>query len=155
MSKILVYSFYNQRHISFQLLDSLTEPVKKYYLGNINSLVKHIVAEKYDYILGIGSMRKGIKTMRVEKKFRNLRGRKPILPDGEPVLLANWDLSEQDLVVESENANIGPCNRSAYLLLDAIHKSSLFTKLAFLHVPNDFPIEKAHSTISNWLAGFV
>lgn len=178
MGRVLIYTFYNPRHLTFKVLRSLggldngidsgqalrlaqgnarmtqmTEEVAvdKYYLGNLNSLTKHILETKPKYILGLGDYRKGSKAIRVETVFVNRYGKRPVAEGGKEKYLATWELEKQDGVIFSETPTFGPCNRSAYYLMKFIEDNSLDTKLAFVHVPSSCSEMEVTKIINSWL----
>ena len=125
--------------------------VDKYYLGNLNSLAKHILETKPQYVLGLGDFRKDGKNIRVENVFVNKYGRNKIVENGKEKYLATWKIPEQNKIVFSQLGSWGPCNRSGYILSKVIEDNNLDTKLAFIHVPSSYPQVVVTKTLNGLL----
>jgi hypothetical protein len=150
--KILVYTFYNPRHLTFKLVNSLSESrVDKYYLGKLDSLLNLVKAGNYAYVLGLGDYRQGSSKIRIETKFVNQYGRNKISATGNDAYPLTWNLTSVPGINYSEKPGNGPCNRSAYLISELIDKNSLSSKFAFVHIPGSYSFEVAQLTITNWL----
>jgi pyrrolidone-carboxylate peptidase len=137
---ILVYSFFSFGNTSYRFLRNLDvgERIKKYYLGNINSLVKHIVNNKYRYILGLGDSSRVAKRIKIEKVFGNRYHKGEIVKNGKDSYCSNWNLPTTAEVVNSDKVTNASCNRSGYLIMKAIEENNLPTRFAFMHVPRGY-----------------
>ena len=138
--KVLIYTFFNPRHISHQILSSLdSNRINKFFLGNLKYLSTNILKNNYDYILGLGDYRIGTKNIRIETIFNSK----------EESLPRTWILPTKENIILSTKPGTGPCNRSSYLSLDTIKKNNLSTKFAFVHIPRDFNFPQALNYINS------
>ncbi len=152
MSKILLYTFNVPSQITYKLVDQIEGDFTKYYLGSLKELQKIVLENKFDYIIGLGNYgRRNTKSIRIENTFINTYGKKKINPESKDSYFSTWNLKEENGVVISNIPTIGPCNRSAYVLLDLIERNALHAKLAFIHVPKNSSIIFAKELLSRWL----
>lgn len=149
--KILVYTFKTPNQIVYKLLTKIDKDITKYFVGSLKQLQKSVREEKFDYIMGLGNYRKNAKYIRIENKFTNKYGRKEIIANGENIYFADWELNKKEGVVNSNTPTLGPCNRSAYVLLDLIRKEKLNTKFAFIHIPKKYDFNQAFELLLYWL----
>jgi hypothetical protein len=150
---VLVYTFYAPANLTFKLLSQLQIPaLQKYYLGNLNSLLSNIKDSHYTHILGLGDYRKGTKDMRLEQKFHNKHGKHQIVVGGPDYCQPTWDLLLQNGVIKSDLVTQGPCNKSAYTILNFLSANHLPTKFAFVHIPKDYSLSLASQILTNWLS---
>lgn len=148
--KLLVYTFFNPGHLTYKVVKSLPSNINKYYLGDISSLTKGIIQNKYTHILGLGDYRKNSKKIRFETKFTNRYGKKTIFPNGQKYYSSTWNFPLSDTNI-SDKASNGPCNRSAYLISKTISDNNLKTKFAFIHIPTSFDFDQSKKIIEEWL----
>ncbi len=158
--KVLIYTFYNWNNLTYKIVRNLDIPeleLKKYYLGNLKSLCKHIVNYKYDYILGLGDYLKTSRRIRVEKRFINRYGRGEISLEGKEFYESNWDLDmdiNKDIkyeICESDKGSRGPCNRSGYKILETFECKGVTSKFAFVHIPGKLEKSEIIKLIKSWL----
>lgn len=121
----------------------------------IQGLLKKIEEIEPNYILGMGIYRKDGKFLRVEKKFINKRGGKLINPQGPGTIYSNSSFIEDSKqfnktnfpVCEASFAGNGPCNFSAYSILNKLEEIKLKSEFTFLHIPQGFNAEKTAKLI--------
>ena len=149
--KILLYTFYNWNAVGYKLLRLLTEPeVTKMYIRGIEGtkrLVQHIIHENYTHVLGLGNFRKDAKKIRIETLFINKYGKNYIRKDAPMFYQPTWELPLYENCIKGIKPSNGPCNRSVYMILDAQIINNLQTKVAFVHIPRMFDVEKARNII--------
>jgi len=151
--KILIYTFYNWRGLSFKLVRELDKSkVDVYYLGSLSVLCKMITTRNYDYIIGLGDYNKLAKNIRIETKFINRKGKSSIVENAAEYLNSNWQLSVSNGVIISDKTTNGPCNRSAYTVQKLINDKSLKMKFCFAHVPRKLNLDIARDVINKWLS---
>jgi pyrrolidone-carboxylate peptidase len=119
-------------------LDVNERDIKKYYLGNINSLIKHIINNKYGYVLGLGDSSKAEKKIKIENVFGNKYYKGEIVKNGKDSYCSNWNLPITTEVVNSNKVTNASCNRSGYLILKTITENILPTRFAFMHIPRGY-----------------
>ncbi len=162
--KILLYTFYKRWGLCSRVVWEMTDSVgnadlrslqlERYYISGlrgVSDLLKKIEEENYDLVIGLGDYRKDAKKIRFETKFINKYGRNRILAKGEDCY--NADEAFLNKIVEigskpvstemqiSSSVTNGPCNRSAYLILNLIAEKNLKTEFAFIHVPRKMEID--------------
>ncbi|MBU0976376.1 MAG: hypothetical protein ABIE03_03495 [Patescibacteria group bacterium] len=152
----LIYTFFNYRNLTFRLSNKLTYPeVSKYYLRGKNSadrLVKYIEKHHFEYILGLGDYRKNSKRIRIEERFMNKYGKNEIIATAPRYYKATWELPIlNNKIYISDKPSNGPCNRSAYLISHILHSQNQNTKLAFVHIPKSYKIDKAEGFVNSWI----
>lgn len=140
--KVLVYTFFAFNNITFKIVRQLPiENIKKIYINGLQSLQRlatHIIRKKYDYILGLGDCPGNKPGIMNETVFGYKYGKRAIIPEAPEYYCATWELPQITL---SSTPTTGPCNRSAYFLSHTIAKNNLQTRLAFLHVPRNYPLD--------------
>ncbi len=153
--EFLFYTFHARFNLTYSLLNEFKhDDVDRYFLrnlGDVQNLVDKVLSAKYDFILGLGDFRKDAKHIRIEKGFINKYGRNKIIEDGQEFYEATWRLPGFENCYYSDKASNGPCNRSGYLLSKLIADNELETKLAFVHVPSKFDLEKVKKMLNNWI----
>ena len=159
--KILIYTFDVWNNIAFKVLKDLditsVPVVKKFIWGNrrgAEALTNFIVKNKFTHILGLGDYRKNAKRIRIEGRFINKYGRSKIDIKGKYSYKSTWDLPILENMYISDKPSNGPCNRSGYLLAQAIEMEDLDTKLGFVHIPRKFEkgyFNRIQKIISNWI----
>jgi hypothetical protein len=89
---------------------------------------------KYRYVIGIADNRKGSKKSRMDIKYVNRYGKRNILENSSEYIYSNLDITLPDTFYKYEGITNGPCNRSAYLIMNRIIDEKLDTKFGFFHI---------------------
>lgn len=116
-----------------------------------------LLSGKPDYIIGLGQCPKRLgKKLRLERKAVNwLRSEDGTyaqhIEDGPEELPVSLELPETDFSYEAFTEDKYVCNYSMYKVLNRIRKDDLKTKFAFIHVPEDYDIEKAREELREYL----
>jgi hypothetical protein len=154
VKKILLYTFYNWNAVSYKLLRSLTEPeVYKMFIRGVEGakrLTKNIIQENYSHVLGLGDFRKDAKKIRTETVFINKYGKNYIRKDAPMFYKSTWKLPLYENCIRGIKPSNGPCNQSAYMILDSLNVNNLQTKVAFVHIPRMFDMDSVKNILNNW-----
>ena len=156
---ILLYGFtpfgHNHTNISQQIVEAIPDR---------RGLVKHIFPTRFDeaqflnvankskpdLIIGTGQYPRG-KKLRIETVARNHYRSvshpitSPIIENGDESITLNYNLSENNETKLSVDAGKYVCNYSMYIL--ATWTLQHHSRLAFLHIPKDYILDKAHEYI--------
>jgi hypothetical protein len=151
----LVYTFSQYRNLTNKVLRNISNnTIDKYFIGggdDYANCADTIVATGYNAVIGLGDYRKNAKRIRIEGKFLNKYGKSEIDPAAPNSYQASLDLSLNDEMYISDKPTWGPCNRSAFVIANAIVQNNLDTKLAFVHVPRSLDVEYVSEILSEWI----
>jgi hypothetical protein len=87
----------------------------------------------YDYVIGIADHSKNAKRSRFDPKYINKYSKK-IISQSDEYRLSNLDIDLPSNFYRYDGVTNGPCNRSAFLVMDKIVKDKLNTKFGFFHL---------------------
>lgn len=140
-SNLLIYTFWIPRGIIAQTLFEFKDQYKIIYISGdrgLRTLESQIVTLKPSYILGLGYYRRGVRSIRSERIFKNVYGRGKIDAKGKDTYSPNWNI-EMEGIKEGWNAGKSNCNKYGYRTLQIIEDAELKdSKFAYFHVPPDF-----------------
>ena len=141
MNNILIYTFFNYtRKTSKALYELDTEKyhIEKLFIPNTFSTKKLLEQiPKYRYVIGIADNNRNAKRSRYDPKYVNRYGRRIIIENGMEEYVSNWDIVLPDTFYKYEGITNGPCNRSAYLIMNEIISNQFDTKFGFFHLCKD------------------
>ncbi len=138
MNNILIYTFFNYTRRTSKVLYELD--AEKYHIGKLfipgtfstKKLLEQI--PKYKYIIGIADNNRNAKKSRYDPKYVNRYGRRTIMGNGIEEYISNLDIVLPDTFYKYTSTTNGPCNRSAYLIMNEIISNQLDTKFGFFHL---------------------
>jgi hypothetical protein len=141
MNNILIYTFFNYtRKTSKGLyeLDAERYHVDKLFIPNTFSTKKLLEAiPSYEYVIGIADQNRNAKQSRFDPKYVNRYGRRLIIENGEEEYASNWDIELPEGFYKYRSITNGPCNRSAYLVMNEVISNQLDTRFGFFHLCKD------------------
>lgn len=116
---------------------------------------------KPDYIIGLGQHYTG-KLLRIERKSENIFWEKieinnekylstGMIQEKPDNYIVNLKLPKKKFSWISYDAGFYVCNYAMYLIMDYIKKNNLQTKFAFIHIPSNYPINKAKRELKEYL----
>ena len=120
-----------------------------------NQFIAAIAKHRPDVILGLGQCGSG-KYLRIERRAVNRRRNnkdekgKAIVTGGPPALTPTLRLRKTlfgGQAKSSSNAGDYVCNYSMYIVLKHIKRKSSKTRFGFIHIPHDYPRERAFRLI--------
>lgn len=153
--KILLYTFQNPNNLTYKFLRSneFANYEKQYISGKngLNRLIKTLIKNKYDFVIGFGDFNKRVKEIRIETRFINKYGIRKIVNNAPEFYRATLKLSLKTQTYRSDKISNGPCNRSAFLLIHNAKVNNISTKISFAHIPSSFDIDKAKCIVLSWL----
>lgn len=138
MKNILVYTFFGYtkqcskvlHHLDFEKKD-----VDKLFIPNTFSTKKLLEQiSKYKYVIGIADHNRNAKRSRYDPKYVNRYGRRIIIENGIEEYISNLDIVLPNTFYKYTSTTNGPCNRSAYLIMNEIINNQLDTKFGFFHL---------------------
>jgi pyrrolidone-carboxylate peptidase len=135
------------------MMNKIVFPVRFHKGQFTNALKKY----RPDLVLGLGQCSKG-RLLRLESRAVNRRrGSKNerlrhIARRGPAALATNLTLKLARHARGSQDAGNYVCNFSMYVMLDYIRRRKLTTLFGFVHVPHDYPPEKAASIVRRTLS---
>jgi hypothetical protein len=138
MSDILVYTFFGRRKRTSELLykfDDSQYKIDKYFVPGrflTSKLLKKV--QEYRYVIGIADHNKNATKSRVDVKFTNRYGKRLLIESGPEYNHSNLNLELPSTFYQFSSTTNGPCNRSAYLIMDKILREELATKFGFFHL---------------------
>lgn len=136
MNKILIYTFFNYTRKTSKALYMLD--IDKLFIPNTfstNKLIKEI--HNYKYVIGIADNNKNAIKSRYDPKYVNKYGKRNILENGVDEYTSNLDIVLPNNFYKYTSITNGPCNRSAYLIMNEIITNNLDTKFGFFHLCKD------------------
>lgn len=150
--KILVYTFFAYQKLSSKLLHNLeSESFDKCFISSNRSLELLLEkTSKYDIVLGIADHNKRALKSRLDLAYINKYGKRKILNNSADFYKSNLDINQiklNDFYVFKSYSN-GPCNRSAYLIMNKITNSNLQTHFCFSHLSRKNISEDLENLIS-------
>ncbi len=136
MNNILIYTFFSYTKKSSKELYLLeNKNIDKLFIPNTFSTNKLLsLVPKYRYVIGIADNRKNAKESRFDTKYINRYGKRELVNNSSEYLYSNLDIVLPDTFYTYDNTTNGPCNRSAYLVMDRIVNEKLDTKFGFFHI---------------------
>ncbi len=138
MNNILIYTFFrysSKTSKGLYELDTDRYHIDKLFIPHTFSTKKLLEAiPKYDYIIGIADHNKNAIKSRFDPRYVNMYGKKTILEKSTEEYISNWDIVLPEGFYEYKSTTNGPCNRSAYLIMNKIEKEKLNTKFGFFHL---------------------
>ena len=136
MNNILIYTFFSYtKHTSKELYEFNDKRIDKLFIPNTFSTDRLLdLIPKYRYVIGIADHRKDCKKSRFDTKYVNKYGKRKILENSSEYLYSNLDIVLPDTFYKYEKTTNGPCNRSAYLVMNKIVNEKLDTKFGFFHL---------------------
>jgi hypothetical protein len=136
MNNILIYTFFSYtKRSSKELYLFKNKDIDKIFIPNTFSTNKLLsLIPKYKYVIGIADNRKDSKKSRMDIKYVNRYGRNTILKDSLEYIYSNLDITLPNTFYKHEKTTNGPCNRSAYLIMNRIVDEKLDTKFGFCHL---------------------
>lgn len=139
MNNILIYTFFNYTKKSSKgLYIYENKNINKLFISHTFSTNKLLdLIPKYRYVIGIADQRKNSKKSRFDTKYVNRYGKRNILENGFEYIYSNLDIKLPDTFYKYEKTTNGPCNRSAYLIMDRIINEELDTKFGFFHLSKE------------------
>lgn len=151
MFKILVYTFFSYTKKTSKGLYELDNPnIEKIFIPNRFPTDKLLsVISKYDFVIGIADHNKNALRSRFDSKYINQYGRSEIKINGLKFLKSNFNIDLPDSFYTFDSTTNGPCNRSAYLIMDIIIENKLKTQFSFFHLQVDRCIEDLEEILDN------
>jgi len=153
--KLLLYTFYNWNNLTYKILRSEEfENFKKIYISGkrgTDRLIKTVLKNKYDFVIGFGDFNKRAKRIKIESKFINKYGVRKIVDNTPEFYKATLKLSVKSLTYRTTTTSNGPCNRSAFLLIHNAKINNIDSKISFVHIPSSFAIDRAKKIILSWI----
>lgn len=136
MNNILVYTFFNYTKKCSKALYNLDlEDIDKLFVPNTFSTKKLLeIISNYEYVIGIADQNKNASRSRFDPKYVNRYGRRMILEGGREEYISNLRIDLPEGFYEYKSITNGPCNRSAYLIMNKIANEKLNTKFGFFHL---------------------
>jgi hypothetical protein len=89
---------------------------------------------KYRYVIGIADNNRNAKRSRYDPKYVNRYGRRIIIENGTEEYISNLDIVLPSTFYKYSSNTNGPCNRSAYLIMNEINTNQLDTRFGFFHL---------------------
>lgn len=141
----------NKEDISRRLVKSINKksiilPV----IFNNKKIIDYIKKTKPEIIIGVGSCKKG-KYLRIERKAKNIikeDNKIKKIKNHPKEYFLNLKLKKIKGIRFSYNTGTYICNYITYSIMDYININKLKTKFAFIHVPQNFNLNKAIKIIS-------
>lgn len=138
MNNILIYTFFKYSSKTSKCLYELNTEgygVDKLFVPNTFSTKKLLeIIPSYNYVIGIADHNRNAKESRFDPRYVNRYGRRMILENGEEEYVSNWDIILPEGFYEYKGITNGPCNRSAYLIMNEIINKKLNTRFGFFHL---------------------
>jgi hypothetical protein len=138
MNKILVYTFFSYSKVTSKGLyefSNVKYKIDKLFIPNrfaTKKLVNQI--SEYDIVLGIADHNKKALKSRFDPKYINRYSKRVILTEAPEFINSNLEIDlPNDFYIYTSTTN-GPCNRSAYLIMNEIESNNLNTKFGFFHL---------------------
>lgn len=138
MNNILIYTFFNYTRKTSKILYTLDTGkyhIDKLFIPNTfstNKLIKEI--HNYKYVIGIADQNKNATKSRYDPKYVNRYGKRNVLENGVEEYASNLDIDIPEGFYKYTGTTNGPCNRSAYLIMNEITTNNLDTKFGFFHL---------------------
>jgi hypothetical protein len=138
MNKILIYTFFSYSKVTSKgLYEFINVKYKfdKLFIPNrfaTNKLVDKI--SDYDFVIGIADHNKRASKSRFDPKYINRYSKKVLLEGGPEFLKSNLEINFPNNFYTYTGTTNGPCNRSAYLVMNEIDSNNLKTKFGFFHL---------------------
>ncbi len=138
MNSILLYTFFNYTRRSSKVLyelDAEKYGIDKLFVPGTFSTKKLLEQiPKYRYVIGIADNNRNAKRSRYDPKYVNRYGRRIIINDGTEEYASNLDIVLPNTFYRYTSTTNGPCNRSAYLIMNEIINNQLDTRFGFFHL---------------------
>ena len=151
MNRILIYTFFNYTRKTSRILyelDSEKYHIDKLFVPNTFSTKKLLEQiPKYRYVIGIADHNRNAKQSRYDPKYVNRYGKRMIIEDGKEEYVSNLDIVLPSTFYKYTSTTNGPCNRSAYLIMNEIINNQLDTKFGFFHLRKDRVMEDIENII--------
>jgi hypothetical protein len=138
MNNILIYTFFNYTRKTSKVLYQLD--AEKYHIDKLfipNTFSTKKLLEKipnYEYVIGIADQNRNANQSRFDPKYVNRYGKRIIIENGIEEYISNLDIVLPDTFYKYASTTNGPCNRSAYLIMNEIISNHLDTKFGFFHL---------------------
>lgn len=144
MASFLVYTFFRRQAVTSRSLYLATlSGWDKQYVTNRASLYTLVHNSiRYDFVVGIADHMRRAKESRFDPVYKNNYGKQIILPDAPQYSESNLHIALPPHVYRFTSTSNGPCNRSAFLIMNEIHKSNAKTTFGFFHLTHDYTPEK-------------
>lgn len=143
MPQILVYTFFSYtKKTSKGLYELNNSNIDKLFIPNRFATDKLLsVISKYNFVIGIADHNKNASKSRIDPTYINQYGRNEIKINDPKYLKSNLNIGLSDNFYVFDSTTNGPCNRSAYLVMDTIIENKLKTKFSFFHLKGDECLE--------------
>jgi hypothetical protein len=142
--RVLIYTFFGFRKNCSKLLYNFEhEECEKLFIPNRFSTKKLIEqVSEYQFIIGIADLAKNVRKSRFDPKYINKYGTRKISNSNVEFHHSNInpELNENEWYRFATYSN-GPCNRSAFLIMEKILQEKLSTKFGFFHLCKNFTSE--------------
>jgi hypothetical protein len=138
MNKILIYTFFSYSKVTSKGLykfNNVKYKFDKLFIPNrfvTNKLIDKI--PNYDFVIGIADHNKKALKSRFDPKYINRYSKKVLIEGGSEFLDSNLKMDLPDNFYTYTSTTNGPCNRSAYLIMNEIYSNNLKTKFGFFHL---------------------
>ena len=138
MNKILIYTFFSYSKVTSKGLyefKNVKYKLDKLYIPNrfaTNKLIN--IIPDYDFVIGIADHNKKALKSRFDPKYINKYSKKVLLEGGSEFLNSNLEIDFSNYFYKYTSTTNGPCNRSAYLVMNEIDSNNLKTKFGFFHL---------------------
>lgn len=151
MPKILVYTFFSYTKKTSKGLYGLNNHnIDKLFIPDKFATDKLLTGiPKYDFVIGIADHNKNALRSRFDSQYINQYGRSNIKINGLKFLKSNLNIDLSDSFYVFDGTTNGPCNRSAYLVMDTIIENKLKTKFSFFHLRGDRCMEDLDKILYN------
>ena len=138
MGKILVYTFFSYTKVTSKGLFKFEDPnysFDKLFVSNRFATKKLLEkAPEYDFVIGIADHNKNAVKSRFDPKYINKYSGRTLLENGLEILNSNLEIELPANFYLYKGVTNGPCNRSAYLIMNKILSDSYKTKFGFFHL---------------------
>jgi len=138
MNNILIYTFFNYTRKTSKVLyelDSEKYHIDKLFIPHTFSTKKLLEQiPKYRCVIGIADNNRNAKRSRYDPKYVNRYGKRIIIENGIEEYISNLNIVLPNTFYQYKGITNGPCNRSAYLIMNEIISNQLDTKFGFFHL---------------------
>jgi hypothetical protein len=138
MNKILIYTFFSYSKVTSKGLYKFNNDkyrFDKLFVPNRFSTDRLIdKVSDYDFVIGIADHNKNVLKSRFDPKYINKYAKRELIEGAPEFLNSNLEINLPDCFYTYTSTTNGPCNRSAYLIMNQIGKNNLKTKFGFFHL---------------------
>ena len=138
MNKVLIYTFFSYSKVTSKGLyqiSNINYKFDKLFVPNrfsTDTLIDKI--SDYDFVIGIADHNKNALRSRFDFKYINKYSKRELIEGAPEFLNSNLEINLPDCFYTYTSTTNGPCNRSAYLIMNEIGKNNLKTKFGFFHL---------------------